>query len=157
MVKFSNGMWWNRDGIHIDWATEVVKSQAQDGSVRCVATSKHVNHRGDTLNAPTLTIEASSPVPDIVLLTAFHWKAQTTAHQGPDYELFPDDDLDQIKLSHADALKTSVTDTQLSLHTSSLSLHIDTRPNSFNIDLVSHRNAENPTSLLDTSSTTRRR
>lgn len=37
MVKFSNGMWWNRDGVHIDWATEVVKSRAEKDLVRCVA------------------------------------------------------------------------------------------------------------------------
>lgn len=37
MVKFSNGMWWNRDGVHIDWATEAIKSQTEKDSVRCVA------------------------------------------------------------------------------------------------------------------------
>lgn len=41
MVKFSNGMWWNADGVHIDWATEIVKSQVDDEnrSIRCVAVS----------------------------------------------------------------------------------------------------------------------
>lgn len=59
-------------------------------------TSKHINHRGDTLNAPTITIEASSPAPGIALLTAYHWKKQVSAHQDPEYELFPDVDLNQI-------------------------------------------------------------
>ncbi|KAG6884904.1 hypothetical protein C0993_007361 [Termitomyces sp. T159_Od127] len=90
MVKFSHGMWWNADGVLIDWAVEAAKSEALEGSIRCVATSKHINHRGDILNTPTLTVESSSPAPDILLLTGYHWKGQKHATLEPNYELFPD-------------------------------------------------------------------
>jgi hypothetical protein len=39
MVKFSNGMWWAADGVAIDWATESVKSEAEEQSIRCVTAS----------------------------------------------------------------------------------------------------------------------
>ncbi|KAF5353216.1 hypothetical protein D9756_008052 [Leucocoprinus leucothites] len=152
MVKFSNGMWWNRDGVHIDWAVEVVKPQVEKDSIRCVATSKHVNHRGDTLNTPTITIRTSSPAPHIALITASHWKSQTSTQQGPDYELFPDVDLNRIQATHADDIKTSLTDNQLSLRTSTISVQIDTRPSAFNIDVISHANRENPTSTTQSTS-----
>lgn len=115
MVKFSNGMWWAADGVNIDWATESVKSEAKAQSIRCVAvrdpwylvftirrhdspaqSSKHINHRGDTLNTPTITLECSSPLPDILLLTGYHWKAQQSTILGPDYELYPDVDYKQL-------------------------------------------------------------
>ncbi|KAF8064081.1 family 31 glycoside hydrolase [Lyophyllum atratum] len=144
MVKFSNGMWWNADGVAIDWAAEAIKAEAREQSIRCVATSKHVNHRGDTLNTPTITVECSSPLPDILLLTAYHWKGQQRTTQGPDYELYPDVDYESLAAERQDSLLTSKTDTALKLATRTLSATIDTRPSSFNIDIMSHE-VRNPT------------
>ncbi|KAG6911047.1 hypothetical protein DXG01_004561 [Tephrocybe rancida] len=144
MVKFSNGMWWNADGVVIDWAVEAVKSEALDGRIRCVATSKHINHRGDTLNAPTLTVECSSPAPDTLLLTGYHWKGQKQTALGPHYELFPDVDYQNLTANRQDSLSTSKTPTELKIATNTLSATIDTRPSSFNIDIKSH-NVANPT------------
>ncbi|KAF5376081.1 hypothetical protein D9615_007735 [Tricholomella constricta] len=144
MVKFSNGMWWNSDGVAIDWAVEAIKSEARQDSIRCVATSKHVNHRGDTLNTPTITVECSSPLPDILLLTAYHWKGQQRTMQGPDYELYPDVDYQSLAAERQDSPTTTKTDTSLNLRTRTLSATIDTRPSSFNIDIMSH-GVQNPT------------
>lgn len=144
MVKFSNGMWWNADNVSIDWAVEAIKSEAKEDSIRCVATSKHVNHRGDVLNTATITVECSSPLPDILLLTACHWKAQTRTEQGPHYELFPNADYKNLASQRQDSLTTAKTETTLALTTRTLSATIDTRPSSFNIDIKSH-GVQNPT------------
>lgn len=55
-------------------------------------TTKKIYTRGDTLNAPTITMECSSPLPDVLQLEAYHWKAQKSSLQGPHYEVFPDID-----------------------------------------------------------------
>ncbi|KAF8889017.1 glycosyl hydrolases family 31-domain-containing protein [Infundibulicybe gibba] len=149
MVKFSNGMWWAADGVHIDWATESIKAEAKETSIRCIATTKHVNHRGDTLNTPTITFECSSPASDTLLLKASHWKAQTKSLSGPDYELYPDiseSDLLQLISGRQDSLTTSKTDTALTIATSTVSATVDIRPSSFNIDFFSH-GSKSPTSI----------
>ncbi|KAG6844292.1 hypothetical protein H0H87_008073 [Tephrocybe sp. NHM501043] len=138
MVKFSNGMWWNADGVIIDWAVEAVKAEALNGSIRCVATSKHINHRGDTLNTPTLTVGCSSPTSDVLLLTGYHWKGSKETTRGPHYELFPGVDHQRLSANRQDSLSTSKTDTELKITTKSLSATIDTRPSSFSIDIKSH-------------------
>ncbi|KAG6812235.1 hypothetical protein H0H92_003775 [Tricholoma furcatifolium] len=145
MVKFSNGMWWNEDGVIIDWAVEAVKSEIVERGIRCVATTKHVNHRGDILNTPTITVECTSPAPDILCLTGSHWKGGKRAALGPNYELFPDIDQEaQMIVNRQDFLSTTKTATTLHIATNNLSATIDTRPSSFNIDITSHR-AQNPT------------
>ncbi|KAF9460439.1 glycosyl hydrolases family 31-domain-containing protein [Collybia nuda] len=146
MVKFSNGMWWAADGVSIDWATESVKSEAKEQSIRCVASSRHINHRGDTLNTPTITLECSSPLPDTLLLTAYHWKAQKSTILGPDYELYPDVNYKQLAAERQDSVTTSKTDSSLRIATKTLSATIDTRPSSFNIDFTSH-GVKNPTTV----------
>ncbi|KAJ8495568.1 hypothetical protein ONZ45_g12804 [Pleurotus djamor] len=134
MVKFSKGMWCLAPDTHADWATEVVKAEAKKDSIRCVAASRRINHRGDTLNNPTITLECSSPVPDVLLLSGYHWKAQTHANAGPEYELFPDIDIETLTADRQDDLKTSKSATELKLSTSSISATISTDPSSFNID-----------------------
>ncbi len=113
MVKFSSGMWWVGPHVSISWATEVVKSEAFEDRIRCVTVSlwvtprktcaycdvqstKRINHRGDTLNTPTITMECSSPIPDTLFLDAYHWMAQQPTLTGPDYEVFPDVDIDKL-------------------------------------------------------------
>ncbi|KAI0316754.1 hypothetical protein OF83DRAFT_1172598 [Amylostereum chailletii] len=96
MAKFSKGMWWPAPDVIVDWATEVVKSEAKDDSIRCVATTKPLNHRGDALNTPTITLECSPPLPDVLLPTGYHWKAQKKSLVGSEYEIFPDVDIQKL-------------------------------------------------------------
>jgi len=51
------------------------------------------------------------------------------------------------KANRSDTISTSLVNDLLSLKTSSISLQIDTRPNAFNIDVISHANMVNPTSI----------
>ncbi len=37
MVKFSAGMWENAPHVDISWATEIVKSEAFEDHIRCIA------------------------------------------------------------------------------------------------------------------------
>ncbi|KAF9013645.1 hypothetical protein BDZ89DRAFT_466012 [Hymenopellis radicata] len=57
MVKFSAGMRENAANVNINRATEIVKSEAFEDCIRCVATTKRIRSRGDTLNAATFTLD----------------------------------------------------------------------------------------------------
>lgn len=64
-----------------------------------VQSARRINHRGDTLNNPTITLECSSPSPDVLLLKGYHWKAQVGSNAGPEYELFPDIDINELVIN----------------------------------------------------------
>ncbi|TFK71573.1 hypothetical protein BDN72DRAFT_433791 [Pluteus cervinus] len=145
MVKFSHGMWWDKDGVAIDWATEVVNSKVDADSLRCVVSTKHIKDRGDTLNRPTITVEASSPSPDVLLLKAYHWKAQKSSG-SVDYELYPDVDYEKLATERQDHLVVNKTNEGLTLSTDTITLALDTRPKAFAIDVFSH-GSQNPTAL----------
>jgi alpha-D-xyloside xylohydrolase len=57
-------------------------------SIRALCTTKHVAHRGDTLNHPTITLQLASPAPGIVQGTAWHFRG--ARDDEPRFELFPD-------------------------------------------------------------------
>ncbi|KAI0027333.1 putative sugar hydrolase [Vararia minispora EC-137] len=131
MVKFTRGMWtWAEDTV-INWAIEAVKSEAKTSSIRAVVTTRHIYHRGDTLNTPSITFECSSPLPDTLLLTGYHWKGQTS--------------------SNLDGPVTWKTDTTLTLSTTTLSAVIDTTPSNFSVDIRSY-GVPAPTSISSTPS-----
>lgn len=128
MVKFSSGTWTVGPHISVNWATEVVKSEAFEDRIRCVVSMKPINHRGDTLNTPTITIECSSPIPDTFFLEACHWKSQQLTSTGPNYEVFPDVDIGKLSADRQDGLETSKTESELKIATKTLSAVFDTRP-----------------------------
>ncbi|KAK0482624.1 glycosyl hydrolases family 31-domain-containing protein [Armillaria novae-zelandiae] len=151
MVKFSSGMWSVGPHVSISWATEVVKSEAFEDRIRCVVSTKRINHRGDTLNNPTITMECSSPIPDTLFLNAYHWKTQQPTLNGPDYEVFPDANIDKLQSAdRKDGLQTSKTEAELKLATKTLSAAFNTLPGAFNLDIKSH-NVKNPTSITSSS------
>lgn len=129
MVKFSHGCWHPAENTIIDWAVEVVKSEAREDSLHFVTTSKPVNHRGDILNAPTLTHKISSPIDDVLLLSSTHWKAQKSVTSGPHFELFPSE-----HPKHSKAVFTSKAESNLTLGGGKLRATVNTAAKSFDID-----------------------
>lgn len=92
-------------------------------------TSKPVNHRGDVLNAPTLTHNISSPLDDVLLLSSTHWKAQKSVTSGPHFELFPSG-----QPKHSKAVSTLKAESSLTFEGGNLTATVNTTPKSFNID-----------------------
>jgi alpha-D-xyloside xylohydrolase len=89
--------------------------------------SKPINHRGDTLNNPTLTHSLSSPIENVLYLSSTHWTKQKSVTQGPQFELFPAGQPEQP------AVQTSKGEEGLKLDAGSLSASVDTRPKSFDV------------------------
>ncbi|KAH8822696.1 alpha-glucosidase II [Flagelloscypha sp. PMI_526] len=144
MVKFSKGMWHAAPDTDISWGQEIVKAEASKDSIRAVLSSKIIRHRGDTLNNPTITIQASSPAPDVLLLDTYHWKAQKPSLNGPNFELFPNLDTAELTATRQDNVQTLKTEKELTLSTNTLTATFNTTPQQFNFDIKA-RAVHNPT------------
>ncbi|KAH7122003.1 glycosyl hydrolases family 31-domain-containing protein [Dactylonectria estremocensis] len=132
MVKFSHGCWHPAPDTIIDWAVEVVKGEAKGDHLHFVTCSKPINHRGDTLNNPTLTHHVSSPMDDVLYLSSTHWKAQKSVIAGPHFELFP-----AGQPNHTQSIHTSKTADRLNFSVGNLDASVNTAPKSFGLDFSS--------------------
>jgi alpha-D-xyloside xylohydrolase len=84
-VKFTDGYWHVRDGVHPLYPAEVHDVTADGDSLTVYAPTAHIGHRGDTLNRPMLTVRAESPMPDVIGITVSHFTGRTP--RGPHFEL----------------------------------------------------------------------
>ncbi|MBN9376025.1 MAG: alpha-xylosidase, partial [Cellulomonas sp.] len=74
-MKFTNGYWLDRDGFSVLRAVEVrdVVADPEAGTLTVYAATKRVRGRGDTLNAPLLTVTYSAPAPGVVRVRIAHF------------------------------------------------------------------------------------
>jgi alpha-D-xyloside xylohydrolase len=76
--------------VHVHSAAEVARvTELPQGGLRALCTTRHVRHRGDTLNKPTITVELTSPAAGIIGVSARHF-AGKPALREPRAVLFPD-------------------------------------------------------------------
>ncbi|WP_353946931.1 alpha-xylosidase [Streptomyces sp. HUAS MG91] len=84
-MKFTDGFWLMRDGVEASYATEVRDVRAGDDRFTAFAAVKRVERRGDTLNAPLLTVDCFSPAEGVIGVTVTHLAGRR--HRGPDFAL----------------------------------------------------------------------
>lgn len=75
-MKFSNGYWLTREGYHVLSPYEIHDVKVGTDSITVFATHRHLEHRGNTLNEPLMTMEFSSPAKDIIRAKFYHHKGQ---------------------------------------------------------------------------------
>ena len=73
-MKFTNGYWMIKDGIEPHFAACAWEAHRQGNELVIYAPEKHINHRGDTLNAQLLTIRYSSPISNIIKVRITHFE-----------------------------------------------------------------------------------
>ncbi|MCX3064322.1 alpha-xylosidase [Streptomyces beihaiensis] len=86
-MKFTDGFWLMRDGVHAAYATEVRDVRAQADRFTAYAAVRHVRDRGDTLNTPLITVDCFSPAEGVVGVRLTHHAGRL--RRGPDFELQP--------------------------------------------------------------------
>jgi alpha-D-xyloside xylohydrolase len=79
-MKFSDGYWHLRDGVDASMALQVRDVEDTANGLTVIAVTKKVRHRGDTLNAPLVTIELSTPMADVVSVKAVHFEGRQPRH-----------------------------------------------------------------------------
>ncbi|MCL2717380.1 MAG: alpha-xylosidase [Lachnospiraceae bacterium] len=102
-MKFSNGCWLQKEGCTCFAPQEVYFTKITPTKVTLLAPTARINHRGDTLGGINLTLEITSPAPEIIRLRTYHYKGKVT--KGPDFELLLNEEL-PLEIEDTDDLIT---------------------------------------------------
>ncbi|WP_299538412.1 alpha-xylosidase [uncultured Streptomyces sp.] len=86
-MKFTDGFWLMREGVHASYATEVRDLSVEADRFTAYASVKRVADRGDTLNTPLITVECFSPAEGVIGVRATHHAGKV--RRGPDFALAP--------------------------------------------------------------------
>ncbi|MGW5161616.1 alpha-xylosidase [Nonomuraea wenchangensis] len=73
-MKFKDGYWRMRPGVRASYAAaahDVTADQA-GGSLRILAPTRPITHRGATIDGPVLRVDVSSPMPDVISVRVVH-------------------------------------------------------------------------------------
>ncbi|MEV3934127.1 MULTISPECIES: alpha-xylosidase [unclassified Streptomyces] len=84
-MKFTDGFWQLRSGVHASYATEVRDVRLDDDHLAAYAAVKRVERRGDTLNAPLITVDAYAPAEGVIAVRLTHLAGRR--RKGPDFEM----------------------------------------------------------------------
>ena len=104
-MKFSNGCWLQKEGCSCFAPQEVYFTKIEERKVTLLAPTIHIVTRGDTLGCINLTMEITSPAPDIVRVRTYHFKGAVVETPAFDLELTEElpleveDDEEKIKIT----------------------------------------------------------
>ena len=100
-MKFSNGCWLQKEGCGCHAPQEVYFTKAEDRKVTICAPTVHITNRGDTLGCINLTLEITSPAPEILRVRTYHHKGSVGDSPSFDLEL-----TDELPLKVTDSQET---------------------------------------------------
>ena len=86
-MKFSDGFWLMRSGVHACHPAEVLDATAGPGSLVVYAPTQRIRHRGDLLRGPAVTLSFSTPMPDVIGVEITHFAGGTP--KQPQFGLLP--------------------------------------------------------------------
>ncbi|WP_213450281.1 alpha-xylosidase [Rhizomonospora bruguierae] len=72
-MKFTDGYWHLREGVRALYPAEVHDVAAEPSALTVYAPTKRIEHRGDTLNRPLVTVRCTSPAPDVIAVKVSHF------------------------------------------------------------------------------------
>ncbi len=86
-MKFTEGYWQMRPGVTPYFPAQVQDVSLEADSLTVYAPTKRIQHRGDTLNLPMLTVRFSSPLENVIRVQCYHFKG--TPPRRPQFNLYP--------------------------------------------------------------------
>ncbi|GEM47271.1 alpha-xylosidase [Deinococcus cellulosilyticus] len=96
-MKFTDGNWLLQPGIKAHYPAEVFEAENKGQELELYAPTRHIRHRGDTLEGPVLTIRLSSPIEDVIRVRISHFEGVN--NPGPHFPLFAEDSGPTIDLN----------------------------------------------------------
>jgi len=84
-MKFTDGYWQVREGLHLQNPIEIRDIQVEADSITTFSATKVVRTKGDTLNATLLTQKISSPMPDVIKVQFYRHIGK--ASKGPEFAI----------------------------------------------------------------------
>ena len=100
-MKFSNGCWLQKEGCGCHAPQEVYFVKTEERKVTICAPTIHITSRGDTLGCINLTLEITSPAPEILRVRTYHHKGAVADSPSFDLEL-----TDELPLKVSDNAET---------------------------------------------------
>ena len=85
-MKFTDGNWMMQPGVTAHYPAEVYEAEIREGALDLYVPTRHIRHRGDTLQGPVLTVRVSSPAPDVIRVKLSHYEG--TSEPTPSFPLF---------------------------------------------------------------------
>lgn len=102
-MKFTDGYWLMRNGVRAYYPAQAYDVAATPESLTVYAPTHPIRQRGATLAGPLLTIDFSSPMPDVIRVKLTHFAGQQP--KQPQFQIFEDPETD-ITVSADDAAAT---------------------------------------------------
>lgn len=87
-MKYSNGGWLVKEGYQVDFPAHVYTTRSTEDTLILYAPFRYTSHKGMSLDGGMMTIEVTSPRPNIIGVKTYHHKGGI--NHGPDFELFKD-------------------------------------------------------------------
>jgi len=84
-MKFTDGYWQMRRGVTPHFPAQVHSVMTEENALTILAPTKKIQHRGDTLNLPMLTLRFSTPMKNVIRVQATHHKGVLS--RPPKFEL----------------------------------------------------------------------
>ncbi len=84
-MKFSNGCWLQKEGCACFSPAEVYFCEIEKDRVLLTAPTHAIRSRGDTLGGVNLTIEITTPLPEMIRVRTYHYKG--VLKDGPAFSL----------------------------------------------------------------------
>ncbi|MBC6461542.1 alpha-xylosidase [Actinomadura sp. HBU206391] len=84
-MKFTDGYWMMRKGVHAAHPVEVLDCTVASGTLVVHAPTKRIRHRGDLLKGPVVTTAYSSPMPDVIGVKITHFAGEVP--RRPEFQL----------------------------------------------------------------------
>ena len=75
-MKFTDGYWRKRDGVTVLHPAHLQDTATTADSLTAWAAVRRIHHRGDTLNAPLITVTCTAPAPDVIRVTIEHFRGE---------------------------------------------------------------------------------
>lgn len=85
-MKFTDGYWCVKKEMEPLYAVEYAAHRINGNELTVYAPGKHISNRGDCLNLGMLTIRLSSPMEDVIKVSAVHFEG--AAYKGPFAEIY---------------------------------------------------------------------
>lgn len=143
-MKFDEGVWDGREDIDVinavevfsysthldDTSTSIKNKPHAEPHIKAICSTRHIRHRGDLLNKPTITVKVTSPGPGIIGIEASHFHARSQ-YKEPSNDHYPSgsptDYIGSVTSSDDHAILTTAGGLA--------SASIDLRPHSLRIDI----------------------
>ncbi len=108
-MKFTNGFWRKRDDVTALHPVHVHDVSAGTASLTAYASTRWLQRRDDTLDTPLITVELSTPMPDVVRVRIAHFLGER--HHAPEFTV--DEQPDTVARVHVNEDSASLTSGRL--------------------------------------------